>query len=122
MLEWYEAYADYEDTMRDDRGPRRDRRPRDGLPHGRRRSGDTRSTSRLRGAGFPFVESLEEHGLWTRDAGELEQRLQALGVDTGQDHDWAQLVDHAFSHFVEPSLIQPTIVLDYPVEISPFAR
>ena len=35
---------------------------------------------------------------------------------------WAQLVDHAFSHVVEPELIQPTIVHDYPIELSPFAR
>jgi lysyl-tRNA synthetase class 2 len=31
-------------------------------------------------------------------------------------------VDHALSHFVEPNLIQPTILYDYPVELSPFAR
>ena len=31
-------------------------------------------------------------------------------------------IDKAFSHFVEPELIQPTIVHDYPIEISPFAR
>jgi lysyl-tRNA synthetase class 2 len=43
-------------------------------------------------------------------------------VDTKQDRTWAQLVDHAFSHFVEPELIEPTIVHDYPVELSPFAR
>src|SRR5205823_2739641 len=34
----------------------------------------------------------------------------------------AQLVDHALSHFVEPSLIEPSILHDYPVELSPFAR
>jgi lysyl-tRNA synthetase class 2 len=43
-------------------------------------------------------------------------------VDTEADKDWTQLVDHAFSHYVEPGLIQPTIVHDYPVELSPFAR
>jgi lysyl-tRNA synthetase class 2 len=43
-------------------------------------------------------------------------------VDTNQDRSWAQLVDHALSHFVEPELIQPTILHDYPVELSPFAR
>ena len=70
-----------------------------------------------------FVDSLEEQGLWTRDAGELDRRLRERGVDTKQDAgEWSQLVDHAFSHVVEPSLVQPTIVLDYPVEISPFAR
>jgi len=48
--------------------------------------------------------------------------LQERGVDTSQDRSWAQLVDHALSHFVEPALIEPTILYDYPVELSPFAR
>jgi lysyl-tRNA synthetase class 2 len=69
-----------------------------------------------------FVESLEAHQLWTRDAAELRARLIERGVDTNADKDWPQLIDHAFSHFVEPDLIQPTIVYDYPVELSPFAR
>jgi lysyl-tRNA synthetase class 2 len=69
-----------------------------------------------------FVDSLEEHGLWTRDADDLRGRLDERGVDTKADRDWAQLVDHAFSHYVEPGLIQPTIVHDYPIELSPFAR
>jgi lysyl-tRNA synthetase class 2 len=43
-------------------------------------------------------------------------------VDTAKDKDWPQLIDHAFSYFVEPGMIQPTIVYDYPIEISPFAR
>ena len=43
-------------------------------------------------------------------------------MDTAADKDWPQLVDHAFSHFVEPELVEPTIVHDYPVELSPFAR
>jgi lysyl-tRNA synthetase class 2 len=69
-----------------------------------------------------FVEALERHELWTRDADELRAWLTERGVDTDADKDWAQLVDHAFSHYVEPTLSQPTIVLDYPVELSPFAR
>src|SRR5213076_2806496 len=48
--------------------------------------------------------------------------LAERGVDTTHDGTWAQLVDHAFSHFVEPELIQPSIVFDYPIELSPFAR
>jgi len=69
-----------------------------------------------------FVEALESLELWTRDESELRAWLTERGVDTGADKDWAQLVDHAFSHFVEPSLIKPTMVHDYPVELSPFAR
>jgi lysyl-tRNA synthetase class 2 len=69
-----------------------------------------------------FVDALEEHGLWTRDADDLRKRLEARGVDVSHDPTWAKLVDHAHSRFVEPSLVQPTILHDYPIELSPFAR
>ena len=52
------------------------------------------------------------------EAGDVGERE----VDTGADETWAQLVDHALSHLVEPKLIQPTILRDYPVELSPLAR
>ncbi|MGH3143386.1 MAG: lysine--tRNA ligase, partial [Gaiellales bacterium] len=121
MLEWYEAYADYTDTMA---------RIETLLERvATEVTGGTTITfkgheidlkapwRRLR-----FVESLDHHELWTRDADELRAWLTERGVPTEADKDWAQLVDHAFSHFVEPALIEPTIVRDYPVEISPFAR
>jgi lysyl-tRNA synthetase class 2 len=69
-----------------------------------------------------LIDALEEHGLWTRDEAELRARLAARDVDTKADKTWSQLVDHALSHFVEPALIEPTILHDYPVELSPFAR
>jgi lysyl-tRNA synthetase class 2 len=53
---------------------------------------------------------------------ELRARLNEAGVETGRDHTWVQLADHAYSHFVEPELTQPTIVYDWPLEMSPFAR
>ena len=61
-------------------------------------------------------------GVWSRDADELRAQLNEAGVDTGRDKTWVQLADHAYSHFVEPELIQPTIVYDWPLEMSPFAR
>jgi lysyl-tRNA synthetase class 2 len=60
--------------------------------------------------------------VWSRDPGELLAKLEAAGVDTSRDTTWTQLADHAYSHFVEPELIQPTIVYDWPLEMSPFAR
>jgi lysyl-tRNA synthetase, class II len=69
-----------------------------------------------------FVEALEAHGVWTRDEAELRATLTEAGADVSSDRSWAQLADHAYSHFVEPGLIQPTIVYDWPIELSPFAR
>ena len=121
MLEWYEAYADYRDTMA---------RIEDLVEQV---ALDVLGTSRVtfRGSELDlkapwrrvrFVDALEKLELWTRDAGELRAWLEERGVDTAADKDWPQLVDHAFGHFVEPGLIEPTIVHDYPVELSPFAR
>ena len=121
QLEWYEAYADYRDTM----ARIEQLVERVALEV----LGTTAVTFRghdldLRGPWqrIRFVDALEQHELWTRDADELRAWLTERGVDTDADKDWAQLVDHAFSHYVEPGLIQPTIVHDYPVELSPFAR
>jgi lysyl-tRNA synthetase, class II len=121
MLEWYEAYADYRDTMV---------RIEELV---RTVAGDTLETTRVSFRGHeidlgkewrrvPFVETLERLELWTHDEQELRAWLCERRVDTAQDTTWAHLVDHAFSHFVEPELIEPTIVYDYPVELSPFAR
>src|SRR5256886_12866718 len=69
-----------------------------------------------------FVDALQQKGVWSRDEQELRARLNEAGVDTARDRSWAQLADHAYSHFVEPELIQPTIVHDWPIDLSPFAR
>ena len=121
MLEWYEAYADYQDTMvRIERLLERVALDVLGttVVAFRGHEIDLKAPwERIR-----FVESLEAHGLWTRDETELRARLNERGVDTNADKDWPQLVDHAFSYYVEPGLIRPTIVYDYPVELSPFSR
>jgi lysyl-tRNA synthetase class 2 len=121
MLEWYEAYADYTDTM--------ERIENLIAAVAQETTGTTKAAFR----GYEvelappwqrlkLVDALEELGFWTRDEDELRARLEERGVDTGADRSWGQLLDHAISHFVEPELIRPTILYDYPVELSPFAR
>jgi lysyl-tRNA synthetase, class II len=67
-------------------------------------------------------DALEAEGLWTRDEAELRRRLEARDVNVSQDHAWAKSIDHALSAFLEPILVQSTILRDYPIELSPFAR
>ncbi len=121
MLEWYEAYADFRDTM-DRIEAMLEQVALDtlGTTSARFRGHEVDLRRPWRRVGF--VELLEAHELWTRDEGELRAWLTERGVDTEADRDWTQLVDHAFGHFVEPSLIEPTIVYGHPVELSPFAR
>jgi lysyl-tRNA synthetase, class II len=121
MLEWYEAYADYRDTMA---------RIEDLVATVAR---ETIGTTEVAFRGhtidlappwrrLKLVEALEEQGVWTRDEADLRARLQEKGIETGADRSWGQLVDHALSQLVEPNLIAPAILYDYPVELSPFAR
>ena len=121
MVEWYEAYADYRDTMaRMEELVAQVARETLGRTEVEYRGHTVdlgRPWRRMR-----FVDALEAEGLWTRDADELRKRLDERDVDTSHDRTWAQLVDHAHSHFVEPTLVEPTILYDYPVELSPFAR
>jgi len=121
MLEWYEAYADYGDTMaRIERMLERVALEALGTTVVRFRGYEVDLKRPWKRVGF--VESLEALELWTRDERELRAWLTERGIDTDADNDWPQLVDHAFGHFVEPSLIEPTIVYGHPVELSPFAR
>ena len=121
MLEWYEAYADYNDTM--------ERIEQLVSRTAQEVLGTTKVTFRGDEIDFAppwkrvkFVDALAEQGLWTRDEDELRRLLQERDVDVSHDPTWAKLIDHAHSRFVEPALIQPTILYDYPIELSPFAR
>jgi lysyl-tRNA synthetase, class II len=121
MVEWYEAYTDYRDQMaRIERLVERVALETTGTTKisFRGHEADLKAPWRR----VKLLDALEEHDLWTRDADDLRARLNERDVDTSHDQSWPQLVDHALSHFVEPTLIEPTILYDYPVELSPFAR
>jgi lysyl-tRNA synthetase class 2 len=121
MLEWYEAYADYQDTMK---------RVENLVA---RVSQEVLGTTTVQFRGeqidlsapwrrISFVDALHEQGVWAEDEAELRRLLEDKGVDVSHDPTWSKLVDHALTAFVEPKLIQPTILYDYPIELSPFAR
>lgn len=121
MLEWYEAYADYQDTMR------RIENLVDYVAN------ETLGTTKVTFKGHDIdlkapwkrvklIDELQEFDLWTSDYDDLKQRLESRGVDVSQDKTWSQLVDKAVTSYIEPRLIEPTILYNYPIELSPFAR
>lgn len=56
------------------------------------------------------------------DAASFSAVLTERGETPTPGQPWGKLVEGLLSKHVEPSLIQPTFVMDYPREISPFAK
>jgi lysyl-tRNA synthetase class 2 len=122
MLEWYEAYADYSDAAKRleeliagvaERVVGSTRVERDGVeielaPPWKRLT--------LREA-ISDATGIDVLAHPTREA-----LAEAIGVEPGATDGWGKLVDGLLSKQVEPNLIQPTLILDYPVEMSPFAK
>ncbi len=124
MIELYQAYADYVDVM-------------DLLE-------EMVKTVATEALGTTTVEfeghTIELGGTWERitlrdaihrhtgvdidtdEEATLRSRLESDDHSTADDHTRAQLIDHLLSSYVEPLLIQPTMLTDYPIELSPFAR
>ena len=118
MVEWYEAYADYEDAAVrleavvgaaaasiadpavDFSAPWRRITLRAAI---REQTGIDVIAARERAA---LVGAIESTG---------------LAIET-EGRSWAGLVDDLLSSCVEPTLQAPTFIFDYPVELSPFAK
>jgi lysyl-tRNA synthetase class 2 len=56
------------------------------------------------------------------DAKSLRTRMEKSGLEVDPRKDRGRLVDELITTFVEPGLIQPTFLVDYPVEMSPLAK
>jgi lysyl-tRNA synthetase class 2 len=71
---------------------------------------------------FTAIEQKTGHDLrgLTRDA--LAAAAEQLGLDVDDSMGAGKLIDEIFSECVEPDLIQPTFITDYPVELSPLAK
>ncbi len=56
------------------------------------------------------------------EAENLRQVMRQRGIDAPTDAPRGKLIDKLLGHFVEPNLIQPTFLVDYPTEVSPLAK
>jgi lysyl-tRNA synthetase class 2 len=72
-----------------------------------------------------LVEALEEKidiNVLTTSVDELNKAAQKHGIDTKNIKGKGKFIDEIFSATVQPELIQPTFVIDYPLELSPLAK
>jgi lysyl-tRNA synthetase, class II len=116
MLEWYEAYADYEDVARHAEElvhfvATQVGQDRFKPPWARVTLGDA-IAERTGGIDVYAHRSLES----------LSEAMRERDLEVPDEDTWAQLVDHLLSKYVEPTLQAPTFLMDYPVELSPFAK
>jgi lysyl-tRNA synthetase class 2 len=119
MVEWYEAYADYQDEARRLEEVVAQAAEAIGYAGELDFSGPWRRVSFFEAIQESTGIALEAH----RDAESLAAAIAERGLEVRTEGlSWAALADNLLSKFVEPTLRQPTFVLDYPAEISPLAR
>lgn len=124
MMEWYEAFTDYEDQMR----------RFEILVAGvcAEVCGSTRIV--YQGTELDFtppwrrlsmLDALREYAGVDADAlaaEEVQAELERRGVESPEPLSWGLAVAQLFEATCEEHLVQPTFVLDHPLEISPLAR
>ncbi len=72
-----------------------------------------------------MIESLKEKtgvDVLSATVNQLKESAMKLGVDIQGLETKGKLIDEIFGAAVQPELIQPTFVVDYPVELSPLAK
>jgi lysyl-tRNA synthetase, class II len=125
QLEWYEAYADYHVVMERVEGM---------LAHiAQRLTGGT--VISYQGQQIDLAppwrrvtlrDAIIEHASidYTQfpTAQELADAMRAMGHRPESTSNRGKLIDSLLSNHVEPNLIQPTFVTEYPIEISPLAK
>ena len=104
MLEWYEAYADYNDIAN---------RLEELISY----------VAEQVGYDGPIDFSRPWKRITLRDAIREKTGIDILaGEELPGEGTWAKRVDGLLSHQVEPDLQNPTLIMDYPKELSPFAK
>jgi lysyl-tRNA synthetase class 2 len=122
MLEWYEAYADYEDAAA---------RLEALVAHVAQAVNGTTKVERD-GVEIELAppwkritlrDAIRERtGIDVLEHPTRDELAEAMDSEASPDDAWGKLVDGLLSKEVEPHLIQPTLITDYPVEMSPFAK
>lgn len=124
MLELYQAYADYLDIMALTETLIADTVARvhgtTKIPYQEHEIDFTPPWRRL-----TMIASIQEQSgidAASLSADELYTAAVDAGVALAGDESKGEIIAELFDAFVEPKLIQPTFITDYPLEVSPFAK
>ncbi len=74
---------------------------------------------------IPIFEAIEEatgKDLYNKSLADLKQAASELKLDINGGSGKGKIIDEIFGECVEPSLVQPTFITDYPIEMSPLAK
>jgi len=74
---------------------------------------------------IPMYEAIEKetgHDLSGKSEDEIRAVAKELHIDVDESMGKGKLIDEIFGETVEPKLIQPTFITDYPIEMSPLAK
>ena len=124
MLEWYQAFSDYGDQM--DLVERMVVHLADRVLEKRRfRFGAHEICVEPPFPRIRLVDALSEalqEDVHEMPDGELRRRAEKLDIPELAGAGRGKLIDKLFGELIEPSLVQPTFVLDHPKELSPLAK
>ena len=74
---------------------------------------------------YSMYEAIREYtkiDISDMDEAAIAEQARALGVHIDKTMARGKMIDEIFGEYVEPKLIQPTFITDYPVEMSPLAK
>ena len=123
MLEFYWAYADYVDNMNlvEDMIRKVSKKTdSDLITYDNEEIDLSKPFKRV-----PFFDLLNENlgeDISQMSSQSLKELCNKKGLNTETNNNYGQFLDQLMSEFVEPKLIQPTFVTDYPTAISPLAK
>ncbi|MFC1454707.1 lysine--tRNA ligase [Candidatus Undinarchaeota archaeon] len=124
MMEFYWAYADYYKLM-DFTEEFFEKIAKQVIGGTKVKYGESEISFKRPFKKYTIFEGLKEIGgidAEGKGKAELLDLAEANGIKVESNFTKSQIIDELFSELVEPKLVQPTFIYDYPLEMSPLAK